>query len=207
MHGTPNAVARVPSRLVRLRLVNGSNARIFDLSFGDRRAFHWIGSEGGLLEKPLELQSLMLAPGCRSPSQPDTGLLARTSAGRAAAEKASRVQESIDPLVRLLPERSWQNRLWVNPARRPFHEMSCCASGGPNSWAAAPRGRRVFLGLRPVMGCAIPCVNRRTASKDAMQSPRSLDSIPTIEPSVSARIHSDARLIRQFSKFEGNNTE
>ena len=65
VNGTPNAIARVPGRLVRLRLVNGSNARIFDLSFDDRRSFHWIASEGGLLEEPIELRSLTLAPGER----------------------------------------------------------------------------------------------------------------------------------------------
>jgi len=66
VNGTTNAVARVPARLVRLRLVNGSNARIFDLSFGDGRSFHWIASEGGLLEKPVILRSLTLAPGERA---------------------------------------------------------------------------------------------------------------------------------------------
>ena len=65
VNGTPNAVARIPGRLVRLRFVNGSNARIFDLSFDDRRAFHWIASEGGLLEAPVEVRSLTLAPGER----------------------------------------------------------------------------------------------------------------------------------------------
>ncbi len=65
VNGTPNAVTRVPGRLVRLRFVNGSNARIFDLSFGDQRAFHWIASEGGLLEEPIEVRSLTLAPGER----------------------------------------------------------------------------------------------------------------------------------------------
>ena len=66
VNGTPNAVARVPGRLVRLRLVNGSNARIFDLSFGDQRTFYWIASEGGLLESPVEMRSLSLAPGERA---------------------------------------------------------------------------------------------------------------------------------------------
>jgi FtsP/CotA-like multicopper oxidase with cupredoxin domain len=65
-NGTPNAVARVPGRLVRLRLVNGSNARIFDLEFSDERAFHWIASEGGLLENPVQMRSLTLAPGERA---------------------------------------------------------------------------------------------------------------------------------------------
>ncbi|MDZ4740705.1 MAG: multicopper oxidase domain-containing protein [Alphaproteobacteria bacterium] len=65
VNGTPNAMARVPGRLVRLRFVNGSNARIFHLSFDDGRAFNWIASEGGLLEAPVEMRSLTLAPGER----------------------------------------------------------------------------------------------------------------------------------------------
>jgi blue copper oxidase len=66
VNGTANPVARVPRRLVRLRLVNGSNARFYDLAFGDDRPFHWIASEGGLLERPVELRSLGLAPGERA---------------------------------------------------------------------------------------------------------------------------------------------
>jgi FtsP/CotA-like multicopper oxidase with cupredoxin domain len=65
-NGVPNPVARVPRRLVRLRLVNGSNARTFDLAFDDERAFHWIASEGGLLNRPVELRSLTLTPGERA---------------------------------------------------------------------------------------------------------------------------------------------
>ena len=66
VNGTVNPVARVPRRLVRLRLANGSNARIYDLAFADDRPFHWIASEGGLLERPVELRSLSLAPGERA---------------------------------------------------------------------------------------------------------------------------------------------
>lgn len=66
VNGTPDALARVPARRVRLRLVNGSNARIYRLSFEDERVFHWIASEGGLLEAPVELRSLSLAPGERA---------------------------------------------------------------------------------------------------------------------------------------------
>ena len=64
-NGTPNAHAEVPARRVRLRLVNGSNARTYLLSFDDRRAFEWIASEGGLLEAPLAVRSIALAPGER----------------------------------------------------------------------------------------------------------------------------------------------
>ncbi|HBR44747.1 MAG TPA: copper oxidase [Afipia sp.] len=64
-NGTPNATARVPNQLVRLRLGNGSNARIYDLSFSDNRVFHWIASEGGLLDRLMSVRSLTLAPGER----------------------------------------------------------------------------------------------------------------------------------------------
>ena len=66
VNGTPNATARVPKKLMRLRLVNGSNARIYDISFSDNRMFHWIATEGGLLERPIQLRSLTLAPGERA---------------------------------------------------------------------------------------------------------------------------------------------
>lgn len=66
VNGTINPFARVPARLVRLRLVNGANARFFDLAFTDGRPFHWMASEGGLLERPVELRSLRLAPGERA---------------------------------------------------------------------------------------------------------------------------------------------
>lgn len=66
VNGTVDAEARVPSGLVRLRLVNGSNARTYDLFFEDRRTFHWIASEGGLLAAPVAIDSLKLASGERA---------------------------------------------------------------------------------------------------------------------------------------------
>lgn len=65
-NGTRNAVAPVPRGLVRLRLLNASNARVYDLSLSDGRNFYWIGSDAGLLEKPVQRRSLWLAPGQRA---------------------------------------------------------------------------------------------------------------------------------------------
>jgi len=66
VNGAVNPLAAVPNRLVRLRLVNASNARIYELSFSDRRSFHWIGTEGGLLEHAVALEAITLAPGQRA---------------------------------------------------------------------------------------------------------------------------------------------
>jgi FtsP/CotA-like multicopper oxidase with cupredoxin domain len=62
VNGAIGPVARVPAGYVRLRLLNAANARIFDLSFADRRPFFVIAGDGGLLPEPVELTSLVIAP-------------------------------------------------------------------------------------------------------------------------------------------------
>ena len=52
----------VEPRKYRFRLLNGANGRFFHLSLANRKAFHQIGSDGGLLPAPVELNNLMLAP-------------------------------------------------------------------------------------------------------------------------------------------------
>ena len=54
--------ARVPAGLVRLRLLNASNARNLNISFEDQRTFHIIASDGGYLAAPVEATSLIIAP-------------------------------------------------------------------------------------------------------------------------------------------------
>ena len=55
-------------RIYRLRLLNGSSARIYRLAFTleDKAfAFHVIGCDGGLLERPIAAEEAFLAPGER----------------------------------------------------------------------------------------------------------------------------------------------
>lgn len=66
----------VEPRRYRLRMVNGSNSRFYDMAFGWTLAtapgvpnvlpFHQIGSDGGLLNRPVQMNSLLLAPGERA---------------------------------------------------------------------------------------------------------------------------------------------
>jgi len=58
VNGMTEPVLQVPAGIVRLRFLNGANARIFNLSFKDKRSFHVIASDGGYLEKPVETASL-----------------------------------------------------------------------------------------------------------------------------------------------------
>jgi FtsP/CotA-like multicopper oxidase with cupredoxin domain len=51
--------------LLRLRIVNGSNARFWRLALQGHR-FHLIATDGGTIEVPVDLEELLLAPGERA---------------------------------------------------------------------------------------------------------------------------------------------
>ena len=55
-----------PAQWLRLRLLNGSNARIYNFGFSDNRSFQQIASDGGLLPAPVTLTRLLLSPGERA---------------------------------------------------------------------------------------------------------------------------------------------
>ena len=59
----PTLVASKPT--LRLRLVNASNARTYRLAL-EAHPLHLIATDGGLLEKPVTLEELLLAPGERA---------------------------------------------------------------------------------------------------------------------------------------------
>ncbi len=50
----------------RFRILNGSNARFYNLKMSNGMAFTQIGTDGGFLPKPVELASLLIAPGERA---------------------------------------------------------------------------------------------------------------------------------------------
>ena len=65
---TPNAVQTVTPRTYRLRMLNGSNARIYRLAFvkdETRLNFTVIGTDGGLIDRPEAATEAFLAPGER----------------------------------------------------------------------------------------------------------------------------------------------
>ena len=53
---------KVPSGLVRLRLLNAANAQNFELRFSDHRKFYVIASDSGFLSKPVEVEQLRISP-------------------------------------------------------------------------------------------------------------------------------------------------
>jgi bilirubin oxidase len=66
VNGTPRAYLECPAQVVRLRLLNGSNARVYALGFDDGRDFHVIAGDGGLLNAPAVTDRLWLSNGERA---------------------------------------------------------------------------------------------------------------------------------------------
>ncbi|KUN17723.1 bilirubin oxidase [Streptomyces antibioticus] len=56
----------VAARKYRFRLFNTANLRFYTLQLSDGSSFQQIGSDGGLLEKPLDVTSVSLSPGERA---------------------------------------------------------------------------------------------------------------------------------------------
>jgi FtsP/CotA-like multicopper oxidase with cupredoxin domain len=65
INGTPNAVLDVKASSYRLRLLNGSNSRIYKLAWRDGTPLTVIATDGGLLEAPITRDYVTLAPGER----------------------------------------------------------------------------------------------------------------------------------------------
>lgn len=66
INGTINPHLNVPKGWVRLRLLNGSNARFYRFYFAGNIPFYKIATEGGFLNAPVEITSLTMAPGERN---------------------------------------------------------------------------------------------------------------------------------------------
>jgi len=65
VNGARYPAARTTRGWVRLRLLDGSNARSYRLKASDDRSLFVIGSDGGLLESPVELKQIMIHAGER----------------------------------------------------------------------------------------------------------------------------------------------
>ena len=65
-HPTLDPFVALEAGITRLRLLNGSNSRVYMLGLDNDADFHMIGSDGGLLSAPVAMNRLKLAPGERA---------------------------------------------------------------------------------------------------------------------------------------------
>jgi len=65
-NGTIGGYVNVTAASTRLRLVNASTARVYNLGFDDDREFSLIATDGGLLPRAVSIDRLQLSPGERA---------------------------------------------------------------------------------------------------------------------------------------------
>ena len=66
VNATIDPIVNLPAQVVRLRLLNGASERVLEIGFTNNQTFYMIGSDGGLLNSPVNLTRLRLAPGERA---------------------------------------------------------------------------------------------------------------------------------------------
>jgi FtsP/CotA-like multicopper oxidase with cupredoxin domain len=65
VNGKPDFILPVATRAYRLRILNGSNSRIYKLAWQNGTPITIVGTDGGLLEKPVHRRYVLLSPGER----------------------------------------------------------------------------------------------------------------------------------------------
>ncbi len=66
INATVNPYLQVPKQMVRLRLLNGSTDRTYNIGLSDNRTFYLITTDGGLLSQPYPMNRLRLSTGERA---------------------------------------------------------------------------------------------------------------------------------------------
>ncbi|RSM48067.1 copper oxidase [Actinoplanes sp. ATCC 53533] len=66
INGTHDPYFEVRTELVRFRLLNASNARVYRIGFTDGRPCQVVATDGGLLERPVAVDRVKLSPGERA---------------------------------------------------------------------------------------------------------------------------------------------
>ncbi len=79
VNATLNPFKDVPAQVIRLRILNGSSQRVFNLGFTGDKTFYQIATDGGLKNTPTSLTRLKIAPGERTEILVDlTGMQGQT---------------------------------------------------------------------------------------------------------------------------------
>jgi len=65
VNGVHAPVHKISTKWYRLRVLNGSTARVYNLALSNNAVYYIIGSDGGLLQNPEPVQNILLSPGER----------------------------------------------------------------------------------------------------------------------------------------------
>lgn len=155
VNGRPDASLELAPRPYRLRLLDGSNSRIYKLAWADRSPLTVIGTDGGLLAAPLQRDHIMLAPAERLDLWVDFG---RWPAGTELTLQSLAFDSGMGGMMggmmggAALPDGRALSRAHRAGARRhegPGRAAAATSVGAAAAGAARRRQRRPPQGLQP----------------------------------------------------------
>jgi FtsP/CotA-like multicopper oxidase with cupredoxin domain len=194
VNGTPGPYAEITTEAVRLRLLNGSGGRTFTFTFDDRRQFDVIATDGGLLEAPVPVDRLQLAPGeraevvvrftagetrcCAARSSPATTTASRAATRGSTCCSCGRRRRSSPP--RRCRDACPRSTGWIPPRRGP-HERSRCRAQRSTArrWTCPASTRRPKSAPRRSGRSPTPTAGPTTRSTSMTSSSRSSTSTAT----------------------------
>jgi FtsP/CotA-like multicopper oxidase with cupredoxin domain len=193
VNGIVDPVARVPQRLVRLRLVNAANARTFRLFFEDERSFHLIAGDGGRLAAPVELTYLALGPGERAEivvDFADGGTALMTGPDDREQRAGDRVTPLPDVLTRPAPLVAFQ----TVRDEKPNHPLPAVLAALPALPKTTMGLKRRRFELRTAAPTAAPLIAAAptTARIDGLAVTPTTTVTP--HPTINGRIHDAGRI-------------
>jgi len=127
VNGAPYPFFPVAARKYRLRLLNGSNARHYQLALGNGQPFTVIGTDGSLLPAPVSAPTLSLAPAERVEVVVD---FAQVPVGSSVVLENRLGQGSLAQLLRFDVVRSGQQ---PHPGDAPATGAARSRAGGPDA--------------------------------------------------------------------------
>jgi FtsP/CotA-like multicopper oxidase with cupredoxin domain len=148
VNGTHDPHLDVSDRLVRLRLLKASTARIYNIGFADGRGFDLIGTDGGLLPMPRRVARVQLSVGERAE------IVVELAAGENVVLRSFEPDLGMNPIeARFAGGDDTLDLLEIRPASKlddsPESPRTLASSDRPET-ATADRVRRFELGSRDI---------------------------------------------------------
>lgn len=153
---------QVEPRKYRFRIVNGSNSRFYDLFLSSQQSFHQIGTDGGLLNEPVTVPHLVVAPGERADVIVDfSGRAGQTVTLRNTARSPFPKGETPDPLTvgqimqfRVTKPLAASDTSVLPDVLRPWHPISPLTASTPARALVLVEETDALGRLRPQLGTA-----------------------------------------------------
>ena len=167
VNGTIQPYFQVAAHRYRFRVLNGSNARRYQIALSNGQPFHVLGMEGGLLPAPVKVNSLVLAPAERADIVVDFSSL---PVGGSVVLQNSLGSGSTANIIRFDVDRVETDTSQIPPSFRPLEKLS-------TSQAVLTRGFTFSGGMMGMMGGSPWVINGKPFDPDRVDANPKLGTV------------------------------